>query len=197
MAHQRNLLSPQVQGLQQRNETDHANRSGNLEDRAPDVDAKTMTFLGKRQQLQVRYSKDGIRELSSWLIEKLWSRFVNRSYNHALCIMRGDCMVFTLEFNLDTVITQWAVRSKMGLLMVARQFSPMDSCSPVSALSLFVRPSQKWLLCKIFPCTLRFASSELVRYPTSGGQYHWVAQLSPPRFRVIFSWAAGILPSFF
>ena len=29
------------------------------------------------------------------------------------------------------------------------------------------------------------------RSPTSGGQYHWVAQLAPARYAVTFSWAAG------
>ena len=31
------------------------------------------------------------------------------------------------------------------------------------------------------------------RAPTSGGQYHWVAQFAPARFAASFSWAAGII----
>ena len=31
------------------------------------------------------------------------------------------------------------------------------------------------------------------RAPTSGGQYHWVAQLAPTRFARTFSWAAGTM----
>ena len=32
------------------------------------------------------------------------------------------------------------------------------------------------------------------RAPTSGGQYHWVAQFAPAKFAASFSWAAGKLP---
>lgn len=39
--------------------------------------------------------------------------------------------------------------------------------------------------------------SDPARAPTSGGQYHWVAQLAPARFAVTFSWAAGGTPSWF
>lgn len=35
--------------------------------------------------------------------------------------------------------------------------------------------------------------THLIRSPTSGGQYHWVSQLAPARFAVVFSWAAGKL----
>lgn len=35
--------------------------------------------------------------------------------------------------------------------------------------------------------------ADIVRAPTSGGQYHWVAQFAPVRFAVRFSWAAGTL----
>lgn len=38
-------------------------------------------------------------------------------------------------------------------------------------------------------------NSNLIRSPTSGGQYHWVAQLAPARFAVAFSWAAGMFGS--
>ncbi len=30
-------------------------------------------------------------------------------------------------------------------------------------------------------------------WPTSGGQYHWAAELSPPRMRPLISWYAGWL----
>lgn len=36
-------------------------------------------------------------------------------------------------------------------------------------------------------CLSEFASM----IPTAGGQYHYVAHLSPPRYRQIFSWYAG------
>lgn len=29
------------------------------------------------------------------------------------------------------------------------------------------------------------------RYPTSGGQYHWAAELAPPRFSAFFGWTTG------
>lgn len=32
--------------------------------------------------------------------------------------------------------------------------------------------------------------------PTSGGQYHWVAILAPPKYRVVLSWCTGALPLF-
>lgn len=30
-------------------------------------------------------------------------------------------------------------------------------------------------------------------FPTAGGQYHWAAMLSPPRWRAVISWTTGML----
>ena len=38
---------------------------------------------------------------------------------------------------------------------------------------------------------ITFVSDFDPRAPTSGGQYHWVAELAPVKFATSFSWAAG------
>lgn len=44
-------------------------------------------------------------------------------------------------------------------------------------------------ICNI--CLSLSLSEFLSAFPTAGGQYHWVAFVSPPRFRRIFSWITG------
>jgi hypothetical protein len=36
------------------------------------------------------------------------------------------------------------------------------------------------------------ANASISRFPTSGGQYHFVAMLSPPKYSVFLSWYTGM-----
>ena len=48
---------------------------------------------------------------------------------------------------------------------------------------------RRWLQCT-FDLS-RWSCADPERYPTSGGQYHWVAVLSPPKYANFLSWLSG------
>ena len=56
-----------------------------------------------------------------------------------------------------------------------------DLCGNTSSLLLLLGPLRR----------TKFSTEMTSMAPTSGGQYHWISEFSPPRFQKYLSYAAG------
>lgn len=132
------------------------------------------------------------------MTEKFRTRLVGRFFNHADCILGIDCMVrealFEVESqnaNHDTASTfqSGLVNGGPAVLIYGLTLSWLGSLAVCASLAEMASMQAKRIL------SSQSTKTDRSRAPTSGGQYHWVAQLAPARFAVTFSWAAGAIPS--
>ena len=131
------------------------------------------------------------------ITEKFRPRFVSRFLDHANCIVGIDCMVRDALFKVGTRNANYEIAStfQSGLvnggpvvLIYGLTLSWLGSLAVGASLAEMAEMQVNQIPSP--PPT----NSDWSRAPTSGGQYHWVAQFAPKRFAVTFSWAAGMLP---
>ena len=131
------------------------------------------------------------------MTEKLRPRLAGRFLNHADCVVGINCMVRDVSSKVETRFANYEIAStfQSGLvnggpvvLIYGLTLSWMGSLAVCASLAEMASMQVK----QTFPLFL--TDSDCIRAPTSGGQYHWVAQLAPRRFAVTFSWAAGTMP---